>query len=135
MATSTSCSKIDSLPVNEAPKNKCNSVEFETFANDPVPDSICMTDIVRSDVAIEETNQEPQMENQSKDANVPNPQTCLNINNDEANLTKATSHHPSLMNPNSSARTHEVNVFCNFLYFWLIPFYSKNTSLLQQNIS
>lgn len=107
MATSTSCSKIDSLPVNEAPKNKCNSVEFETFANDPVPDSICMTDIVRSDVAIEETNQEPQMENQSKDANVPNPQTCLNINNDEANLTKATSHHPSLMNPNSSARTHE----------------------------
>jgi len=144
MATSTSCSKFDSLPIHEAPKNgeslRCNSVEFETFANDPVPDSICMPDIVRSDVAIEEMNQEPQMENQSKDANVPNPQACLNINNDEANLTKATSHqsdvhHPSLMKPNSSARTHEVNLFCNFLFFWLIPFYSKNTSLLQQNIA
>lgn len=116
MATSTSCSKIDSLPVNEAQKNgdslKCNSVEFKTFANDPVPNSICMPDIVRSDVAIEDTNQEPQMENQSKDANVPNPHACLNVNNDEANLTKATSHqsdvhHPSLMKPNSSARTHE----------------------------
>jgi len=162
MATSTSCSKINSLPINEAPKNgeslTCNSVGLETFANNPVLDSSCMPDIVRSDVAMEDTtNQQPHMENQSKhanldtnpvqqmenqrkDATLPPPQSCLNTNNDEANLKKATSHqtdvhHPSLMKPNSSARTHEVNVFCNFLFFWLIPFYSKNTSLLQQNIA
>ncbi|AES68748.1 hypothetical protein MTR_3g014420 [Medicago truncatula] len=76
MATSTSCSKIDSLPINEAPKNgeslRCDFVEFETFANDPVSNSSCMLEIVRSDVAIEDMNQEPQMENQSKDANVSN---------------------------------------------------------------
>ncbi|CAK8569339.1 unnamed protein product [Lathyrus sativus] len=101
---STSCSKGESFPMNEVPKNgesvKCCSVELQTLAKDP-------------GLVIEDMNQEPQMENRSTDANVPNPQACLSSNNNEANLNETTSvhqsdaHHPSLMEPNSTAQTHE----------------------------
>nr|QSD99783.1 MYB family transcription factor [Melilotus albus] len=119
LATSTSCSKINSLPISEVPMNgeyrKCNSVELETLAKDPMPD------IVRSDLAIEDTNHEPQMGNQSTYANVPNPQLCQRMNDNEVNLNKTNSrpsdvrHHPSWMNPNSSARTHEWDDFIDGL--------------------
>ncbi|CAI8611554.1 unnamed protein product [Vicia faba] len=62
---STSCSKDDSVPINEVPENgeslKCCSVELQTLGKDP-------------GLVIEDTNQEPQMENRSTDANVSEPQ-------------------------------------------------------------
>lgn len=113
MDLSTSCSKGESLPINEVPKNgeslKCSSVELQSLAKDP-------------GLVIEDMNQEPQMENRSTDANVPDPQACQSSNNNEANLNETTSvhqsdaQHPSLMKPNSTACTHEVTltVFCKF---------------------
>jgi len=55
------------------------------------------------------------MENQSKDANVPNPRACLNISNDEANLNKATSHQSDVHHPGFELnRTSELNYFLRY---------------------
>ncbi|XP_058780904.1 uncharacterized protein LOC131655013 isoform X2 [Vicia villosa] len=102
---SASCGKADTLPINEKTKNgeslKCSSVELQTLAKD-------------SGLVIEDTNEEPQMENPSLDANLPNAQACQGSNNNETNLNETTSvhqsdaHRPNLMKPNSTARTHEI---------------------------
>lgn len=129
---STSCVKADTLPINESTKNgesngeslKCSSVELQTLAKD-------------SGLVIEDTNQEPQMENLSSDANVPNPQACQSSNNNEANLNERTSLHqsdagrPNLMKPNSTAQTHEVTltVFCRFCSSGLLLYTLKRNSL------
>ncbi|XP_058780924.1 uncharacterized protein LOC131655031 isoform X1 [Vicia villosa] len=101
---STSCVKADTLRISESTKNgeslKGSSVELQTLAKD-------------SGLVIEDTNEEPQMENPSLDANLPNAQACQGSNNNETNLNETTSVHqsdahlPNLMKPNSTARTHE----------------------------
>ncbi|XP_058780923.1 uncharacterized protein LOC131655030 isoform X2 [Vicia villosa] len=102
---STSCVKADTLRISESTKNgeslKGSSVELQTLAKD-------------SGLVIEDTNEEPQMENPSLDANLPNAQACQGSNNNETNLNETTSVHqsdahlPNLMKPNSTARTHEI---------------------------
>ncbi|KAJ1411664.1 SANT/Myb domain [Sesbania bispinosa] len=114
----STCSKIDSVPSHEVQKVgeslECNSMAFHTLTKDSLPNSLHMTDVVRSKLAVKEMNQDPPVEeNKSSDADVPDPHACQSINNNEAYLNKTTSvHHsdvqcPSLMEPNSTARTHE----------------------------
>jgi hypothetical protein len=90
---------------------------------------------------IEDVNQEGQLESNSPDAYVPILQACQSINNNKANHKKTTSahqsdvHRPSLMEPNCSARTHEVSMFEFVLFFWWISvLLLKGTSLMERNI-
>ncbi|KAJ1399000.1 SANT/Myb domain [Sesbania bispinosa] len=118
MDPSTTCSKIDSLPSHEVQQVgeslECNSMALHTLTKDSLPNSLHMTDVVRSELTVKEINQDPPVEeNKSSDADVTDPHACQGINNNEANLNKTTSvhhsdvQHPSLMEPNSTARTHE----------------------------
>ncbi|GAU14748.1 hypothetical protein TSUD_203970 [Trifolium subterraneum] len=101
MDATISYSKINSMPIDEVPNivesPQCSSAVLENHE-------------------IEDMNQEAQLENNSSDTvDVPISQSCQNSKNNKANHKKTTSahqsdvHHPSLMEPNCTARTHEWN--------------------------
>ncbi|XP_061368411.1 uncharacterized protein LOC133311384 [Gastrolobium bilobum] len=77
------------------------------------PLELHMSDIVRSELAMKDMNKEPPIENQNRDADVPDPHACQSINERDAKLNETTSvyrsdvDHPSLMERNSTARVYE----------------------------
>ncbi|KAK7333121.1 hypothetical protein VNO80_29885 [Phaseolus coccineus] len=114
-----SWSKHDSIPtevrkVRESLKS--SSYELRALVNDPLPDALRTSEVVRSKLATSDTNIEPPIENQSPHIDVPDPDVCQSIvpfQPNDANLGKKSSvhcsniHQPNLIERNRSARTIE----------------------------
>ncbi|KAL2955866.1 hypothetical protein AAZX31_18G052100 [Glycine max] len=112
--------KHDPVPSAEVKKIreslKSSSSELQALVNDPLPDALHISDVVRSKLATSDTKIEPPIENQHEDVEVQDPDVCLSIvpfQPNDVNLGKKSSvhcsniHQPSLMERNRSARTFE----------------------------
>jgi len=119
-----SWSKHDSIPSSEIRKVreslKSSSYELRALVNDPLPNALHISEVVRSKLATSDTNIEPPIENRTPDIDVPDPDVCQSIvlyQPNDANLGKKSSvhcsniHQPHLMERNRSARTFEVIIF------------------------
>ncbi|XP_027353908.1 uncharacterized protein LOC113864424 isoform X2 [Abrus precatorius] len=110
VSPSTTCSKVDSATNCEVQKaGESHEVE------DPILNSLHMSGNARAELAKKDMNQEPPIENQSRDADVSFPRTGQRINNNDDNLNEGTSvpqkgdQRPSLMEKNNTACTYEWN--------------------------
>jgi len=118
-----SWSKHDSVPseirkVRESLKS--STCELRALVNDPLPDALRLSEVVRSKLATSDTNIEPPTENQSSHIDVPDPDVCQSIvpfQPNDAHLREKSSvhcsniHQPNLIERNRSARTIEVIMF------------------------
>ncbi|ESW18874.1 hypothetical protein PHAVU_006G078200 [Phaseolus vulgaris] len=114
-----SWSKHDSVPseirkVRESLKS--STCELRALVNDPLPDALRLSEVVRSKLATSDTNIEPPTENQSSHIDVPDPDVCQSIvpfQPNDAHLREKSSvhcsniHQPNLIERNRSARTIE----------------------------
>lgn len=123
------CSKYDpvsSLEVRKLRESlKSSSLELQAVVEDPLPDSLHKSDIVRSELAMKGISHEPPLENQSRDVDVPEPNACRSIvlyqpidaiikKNSSVNWSNV--HRPNLMERNSTAHTYEVIMFIIFCF-------------------
>ncbi|CAJ1960587.1 unnamed protein product [Sphenostylis stenocarpa] len=112
--------KHDSAPTTEVRKVreslKSSSSELRALVNDPLPDALHISEVVRSKLATSDTNIEPLIENQSEEVDVLDPDVCQSIvlfQTNDANIGKKSSvhcsniHQPNLMERNRSVRTFE----------------------------
>ncbi|KAL2333070.1 hypothetical protein Fmac_014283 [Flemingia macrophylla] len=95
---------------------KSSSLELRALIEDPLPDALHTSEVIRSKAATRDVNIEPPIENQSEDVNVPDPNVCQSIvlfQPKDTNLGKKSSvhssnvHQPSLMERNRSACSYE----------------------------
>nr|KYP44525.1 Telomeric repeat-binding factor 2 [Cajanus cajan] len=113
-------SKHDPVPSAEASKVreslKSSSLELQALVEDPLPDALHKSEVIRSKSATRDTNIEPPIENQSEDVDVPDPDVCRSIvlfQPKDANLVKKSPdpcsnvHQPNIMERNRTARTYE----------------------------
>jgi len=124
LESAKSGSKHDSVRSSEVRKVreslKSSSYDLRALVNDPLPDALHLSEVVRSKLATSDTNIEPPIENQSPDVDVPDPNVCRSIvlfQSNDANLGKKSSvhcsdmHQPNLMERNRTAHTLEVIMF------------------------
>ncbi|XP_027932130.1 uncharacterized protein LOC114187915 isoform X2 [Vigna unguiculata] len=120
LESAKSGSKHDSVRSSEVRKVreslKSSSYDLRALVNDPLPDALHLSEVVRSKLATSDTNIEPPIENQSPDVDVPDPNVCRSIvlfQSNDANLGKKSSvhcsdmHQPNLMERNRTAHTLE----------------------------
>ncbi|KAF7834207.1 telomeric repeat-binding factor 2 [Senna tora] len=115
----TMSGKYDPLPSIEVEKLreslKSSSLELKAAVTDPLPEILQKSDIVRSELAMKGISHEPPLENQSRDVDIPESNTCRSIvlyqpidalvKNFSVNQSNV--HCPNLMERNSTAHTHE----------------------------
>ncbi|KAF7837196.1 Telomeric repeat-binding factor 2 [Senna tora] len=91
------------------------SLKLQAAVTDPLPEILQKSDIVRSELAMKGISHEPPLENQSRDVDIPESNTCRSIvlyqpidallKNSFVNQSNV--HCPNLMEQNSTAHTRE----------------------------